>query len=55
MYAGAIGTAVPEIATSEGTSGTIYGIRVPAASMENANAICGAIKSAGGGCYVAGS
>jgi hypothetical protein len=53
MYAGAMGSALPEIATGEGTAGTIYGVRVPAASVENANAICGAIKSAGGGCYVA--
>ena len=28
------------------------GVRLPAASAENANAICAAIKSAGGGCYV---
>lgn len=53
MFAGAIGSVEPEVATSEGTSGTIYGVRVPAPSVENANAICAAIKSAGGGCYVA--
>ncbi len=53
MYAGAIGNAVPEISTSDGTAGgTVYAVRVPAASAANANAICGAIKSAGGGCYV---
>lgn len=52
MYAGAIGTAVPEISSSQGDAGTVYAVRVPAASAENANAICGAIKSAGGGCYV---
>ena len=52
MYAGAIGTAVPEISSSTGDAGTVYAVRVPAASAENANAICGAIKSAGGGCYV---
>jgi hypothetical protein len=53
IYAGAMGTALPEVTTADGTAGTIYGVRVPAASMENANAICAAIKSAGGGCYVA--
>jgi ATP-dependent protease ClpP protease subunit len=52
MFAGALGDAVPEISTGEGTTGPIYGVRVPAASMENANAICAAIQSAGGGCYV---
>lgn len=53
MYAGAMGTATPEIASSEGASGTVYAVRVPSPSPENANAICSAIKSAGGGCYVA--
>lgn len=53
MFAGALGKATLEVTSAEGTSGTIYGVRVPAASEENANAICAAIKSAGGGCYVA--
>lgn len=53
MFAGALGGAEPEVTTGEGTAGPIFGVRVPAASMENANAICAAIKSAGGGCYVA--
>jgi len=30
----------------------VFRIRVPARSVENANALCAAIKSAGGGCYV---
>jgi hypothetical protein len=51
-FAGAMGDAVPEVTTADGETGTIYGVRVPAASAENANAICSAIKSAGGGCYV---
>jgi hypothetical protein len=52
MFAGALGSAEPEVTTGEGMAGTIYGVRVPAASVENANAICAAIQSAGGGCYV---
>ena len=53
MFAGALGDAQPEVTTGEGSAGPIFGVRVPAASMENANAICAAIQSAGGGCYVA--
>jgi hypothetical protein len=52
MFAGALGGAEPELSTSEGPNGTLFGVRVPAASVENANAICAAIQSAGGGCYV---
>ena len=29
-----------------------YAIRVPQGSVERASALCAAIKSAGGGCYV---
>jgi hypothetical protein len=53
MFAGALGGAEPEVTTDDGSAGPIFGVRVPAASMENANAICAAIQSAGGGCYVA--
>lgn len=53
LFAGALGSATPEVATLDVEAGTIFGVRVPAASVENANAICGAIKTAGGGCYVA--
>lgn len=48
MFAGALGGAMPEISSGDG----VFAVRVPAASAENANAICAAIQSAGGGCYV---
>lgn len=47
-----LGDAVPEIALDETDRGPIYRVQVPAISVENANALCAAIKSAGGGCYV---
>ena len=53
-WAGVLGDAVPEIERAELPQGTVYRIRVPARSLESANAICAAIKSAGGGCYVTG-
>ena len=37
------------------TSGEIYRVRLPTASLERASEICAAIKADGGGCYVAGS
>jgi hypothetical protein len=43
-----MGDAAPEISTGDG----VFAVRVPAASAENANAICAAVQSAGGGCYV---
>lgn len=52
-FAGVLGTAVPEVVQEAGPKGPLFKIRVTAASAENANAICSAIKSAGGGCYVA--
>jgi hypothetical protein len=51
-WAGVLGDAVPEIAMEETPRGTVYRVRVPARSGESANALCAAIKSAGGGCYV---
>lgn len=51
-FAGALGSARPEVSTADAPDRTLYAVRVPAASSENANAICAAVKSAGGGCYV---
>lgn len=51
-FGGALGTAVPELTTAEEKGAKLFGVRVPAASAENANAICAAVKTAGGGCYV---
>lgn len=36
-------------------SDDVYRIRLPAPSLERANAICAAVKADGGGCYVTGS
>lgn len=54
VFGAALGSAMPEITVAEARGSTLYGVRVPAASAENANAICAAVKSAGGGCYVTG-
>jgi peptidoglycan hydrolase-like protein with peptidoglycan-binding domain/ATP-dependent protease ClpP protease subunit len=51
-WAGVLGDAIPEIDRDDRASGTVYHVRVPARSVESANALCAAIKSAGGGCYV---
>jgi peptidoglycan hydrolase-like protein with peptidoglycan-binding domain len=51
-WAGVLGDATPEIDRAELAQGTVYRVRVPARSLESANAMCEAIKSAGGGCYV---
>jgi ATP-dependent protease ClpP protease subunit len=51
-WAGVLGGVEPEIDRVEAPSGTQYHVRVPARSVESANALCAAIKSAGGGCYV---
>ena len=51
-WASVLGDAVPEIDHDDQPEGTIYRVRVPARSVESANAMCAAIKSAGGGCYV---
>lgn len=51
-WAGVLGDAALEIERAEMPQGTVYRVQVPARSLENANAICAAIKAAGGGCYV---
>lgn len=51
-WAGILGDAVPEIERINGNKGTQFRVRVPARSLESANALCAAIKSAGGGCFV---
>jgi hypothetical protein len=51
-WAGLLAGAAPEIERLTVNGSTQYRIRVPARSMENANALCAAIKSAGGGCFV---
>jgi hypothetical protein len=51
-WAGALGGATPEIERLTTATGEIFRVRVPAPSAENANALCAAIKSAGGGCFV---
>lgn len=51
-WAGVLEGAVPEIAVEETARGTVYRVRVLVRSAENASALCAAIKSAGGGCYV---
>lgn len=52
-WAGVLAGAVPEIDREVSPQGvTVFRVRVPARSAENANALCAAIKSAGGGCYV---
>ena len=44
-WSGVLGGAVPEIVQA----GSVFHVRVPARSVENANALCAAIKSAGWG------
>lgn len=51
-WAGILGDTSPEIERAQGSQGPVFRVRVPARSLENANAICEAIKKAGGGCYV---
>jgi peptidoglycan hydrolase-like protein with peptidoglycan-binding domain len=51
-WAGVLGGAEPEIDEVDDEKGTQFRIRVPARSVESANALCAAIKSAGGGCFV---
>jgi peptidoglycan hydrolase-like protein with peptidoglycan-binding domain len=53
-WAAVLGGAVPEVQREDKASGAVFYVRVPARSKENANALCAAIKSAGGGCYVTG-
>ena len=51
-WAGVLGDAVLEIVELSVPAGTQYRVRAPARSVESANALCSAIKSAGGGCFV---
>ncbi|HHY51491.1 MAG TPA: hypothetical protein GYA10_17290 [Alphaproteobacteria bacterium] len=51
-WAGLLNGAELEITLIEAPSGTQYAVRVPQGSVERANALCAAIKSAGGGCYI---
>jgi peptidoglycan hydrolase-like protein with peptidoglycan-binding domain len=51
-WAGVLGDAVPEITTVDTATGTQFIVRVPQGSVERANALCAAIKSDGGGCFV---
>ena len=51
-FGGVLGDAQPEIFREETEQGPLFRIRVPALSVENANALCAAIQSAGGGCFV---
>lgn len=53
-WASVLGDAQPEIGETEAAGGTIYRVSVPTRSIESANAMCEAIKSAGGGCFVTG-
>lgn len=51
-WTGVLGDAVPELDKRTVNGVTQYRIIVPARSIENANALCAAVKSAGGGCFV---
>jgi hypothetical protein len=51
-FGGLLGDVEPEIFREETEGGPLFRIRVPALSVENANALCAAIQSAGGGCFV---
>lgn len=52
-WAGVLGDAAPELVRLETEKGVQFRIRIPAPSLESANALCAAVKSAGGGCFVA--
>lgn len=51
-WSGIIGSAAPVIEAFTKGSRQSFRISVPAPSLENANVMCAAIKSSGGGCYV---
>jgi hypothetical protein len=51
-WSGILGDAEPVIDREEGDRGVIFRIRVPVRSAENASALCAAIRSGGGGCFV---
>jgi peptidoglycan hydrolase-like protein with peptidoglycan-binding domain len=54
-WSGIMGDIVPVIVREEKGGGVLFRIRLPARSAENANALCAAIRSAGGGCFVSSS
>jgi peptidoglycan hydrolase-like protein with peptidoglycan-binding domain len=51
-FGGVLGDALPEIYREDSGTRPLFRVRVPALSVENASALCAAIKSAGGGCFV---
>ncbi len=51
-WARILGGNAPRIDPSTRGGAPAFDVRVPAPSLENANALCTAIKQAGGGCYV---
>ena len=51
-WSSVLGDAAPEIQPVTKAGKQIFRISVPAHSVESANAMCAAIKSSGGGCYV---
>lgn len=51
-WGGVLAGAELEIERVAAPDGTQFHVRVPARSIESANALCAAIKSAGGGCFV---
>jgi hypothetical protein len=52
-WASVFGDAAPRVDIGEiGSTGAIYRVRVPTASVELANTICAAIRADGGGCFI---
>jgi peptidoglycan hydrolase-like protein with peptidoglycan-binding domain len=54
-WSGIIGDAIPVIDREDKNGATVFRVRLPARSAESANALCSAIRSAGGGCFVSSS
>ena len=52
-WASVFGGTAPRVDIGEvGSTGAIYRVRVPTASVERANTICAAIRADGGGCFI---
>lgn len=52
-WASVFGDAAPRVDIGEiGSTGAVYRVRVPTASVERANTICAAIRADGGGCFI---
>ena len=52
-WASVFGDTAPRVDIGEvGSTGAIYRVRVPTASVERANTICAAIRADGGGCFI---